>query len=93
METFYISNFKSNNNYVVKLIKHIFRIILVFLDALRTPNYSLEELLIKSCKIQTGLHKHHFYVYRTDFAMKRGQSACATTSLNAVKIVCSLVMV
>ena len=36
--------------------------------------------------MQTGLHKHHFYGYTADFAMKRGQSACATTSLNAVKI-------
>ena len=65
---------------------------LVFLDALRTPTYSLEEQLLKSCKMQTCLHKHHFYVYRSDFAMKRGQSACATTSLNAVKIACNIVM-
>ena len=61
---------KSNDDYVIRLIKQVFHIILVFLDALRTPNYSLEQLLIKSCKIQTCLHKHHFYIYRTDFAMK-----------------------
>ena len=78
--------------YVVKLIKQVFHIIFVFLDTLRAPNYSLEELLIKSCKMQTCLHKHHFYVYRTDIAMKRGQRACATKSLNAVKIACNLVM-
>ena len=84
--------FKSNNDYVVRLFKQVFHIILVFLDALRTPDYSLEELLIKSCKMQTGLHKHHFYVYRTDFAKKRGHISCATTSLYAVKIACDLVM-
>ena len=67
-------------------IQDFFYIILVFLDALRAPNYSLEELLNKSCKMPTGLHKHHFYVYRTDFAMKRGQNARAITSLNAFKI-------
>ena len=54
-------------------------LILVFPDALGTPNYFSEEMLIKSSKIQTGLHKHHSYFYRTDFAMKRGCSA--TTSL------------
>ena len=59
-ETFYISNFKSNNDYVVRLFKQIFHIILVFLDALRTP--------------------------------KRSQSECATTSSNALKIACNLVM-
>ena len=52
-ETFYISNFKSFNDSVVRLIKQVFNIILFFLGALRTPNYSLEELLIKSCIIQT----------------------------------------
>ena len=30
-ETFYISNSKSNNDYVVRLVKFFFRIILVFL--------------------------------------------------------------
>ena len=90
--TFYISSFKSNNYYVVRLIKQVFHIILVFLDALKTPNYSVEEILIKSCIMQICLHKHHFYVYRTDFATKRGQSASATTYLNAVKIACNLVM-
>ena len=70
----------------------IFHIIFVFLDALRTPNYSLEEILIISYKMQTGLHKHHFYVYRIDFAIKRGRSACATTSLNAFKTACNLVV-
>ena len=55
-ETFYISNFKSNNDYVVRLIKQVCHIILVFLDALRTPNYSLEQVLIKSCKMHTFLH-------------------------------------
>ena len=58
---------------------------------LSTPNYSSEEVLISSCKIRTGLHEHHFYFYRTDFAMKRSPSACATTSLNAVTIGCKLV--
>ena len=51
-ETFYISNFKSNNEYVVRLFKLVFLIILVFLDALRTSNYSSGELLIKSCKFR-----------------------------------------
>ena len=46
-------------------------------------------MLINSCIINTGLHKHHFYFYRTDFAMKRGHGECATTSLNAVKIACN----
>ena len=65
------ADFKSKNDYVVRLFKQVFFcIILVFFDALRTLNYSLEELLFKSCKMQTGLHKHHFYIYRTDFAMK-----------------------
>ena len=41
-ETLYISNSKSNNDYVVRLFKYIFHIILVFLDVLRTPNYSSE---------------------------------------------------
>ena len=59
-ETFHILNLKSNNDYVVILFKQVFHIILVFLDALRTPNYSLDEILIKSCKTQTGLLKHHF---------------------------------
>ena len=65
--------------------------ILVFLAALRTPSYSLEKMLVKTYKIHTGLHTHHFYIYKTDFAMKRGHRACATTSLNAVKIACKLV--
>ena len=90
-ETIYISNFNSNNDYVVRFLE-VFHIILVFLYALRTPNYSLDELLIKSCKMHTGYHKNHFYVYGTDFAMKRGQSECATTSLNAVKIACNPAM-
>ena len=77
---------------MVRLFKEVFHIILVFLDALRALNYSSEEMLIKSCKIHTGLHKHHFYSYRTDFAIKRGHSSCATTSLNAVKMACKLVM-
>ena len=47
-ETLYISNSKSNNDYVVRLFKYISHIILVFLDVLRTPNYSSEEMLIKS---------------------------------------------
>ena len=91
-KTVYISNLKSNNDYVVRLIKRVFHIILVFLDALRTPNYSLDELLIKLCKMQSCLHKHLFYVYKTDFAMKLGQSAYAVTCLNAVKIACNLAM-
>ena len=32
-ETFYISNFKSNNDYVVRLFKYVCHTILVFLDA------------------------------------------------------------
>ena len=43
-------------------------------------------------KNHTCAHKHYFYFYRTDFAMKRGHSAGATASLNAVKIACKLVM-
>ena len=68
-ETFYVSNFIHNNDYVVRLLKQVFHIILVFLETefFRTPNYSLEELLIKSYKMQTGLHKHPFYDYRTGF--------------------------
>ena len=66
--------------------------ILVIFDAFRTSNYSLEEMLVKTRKIHTGLHKHHFYFYRPDFAMKRGHSACATTSLSTVKIACKFVM-
>ena len=65
---------------------------LVFLDALKTPNYYSKEILIKSCKIHIGLHKHHFYFYRTDFAMKQGYSACLTAFLKAVKKVCNFVM-
>ena len=38
------------------------------------------------------LHKHHFYFYMIDFAMKRLHSACATASLNAVKIACKFVV-
>ena len=38
-ETFYFSSFKGNNDYVVRLFKQVFHIILVFLNALRTPNY------------------------------------------------------
>ena len=59
--------------------------ILVFHDPLRTSNYSLEEMVVKTCKIHTGLPKHHIYFYRSDFAMKRGHSACATSFLNTVK--------
>ena len=66
-------------DFVARLFKQVFHIILVFRDALRTPNYSSEEVFIKSCEIQTGLHKQHFYFYRTGFAMKRGHSACTTT--------------
>ena len=69
-----------------------FHITLVFLDSLRTPNYPSEEMLIKLCKIHTSLHKHHFCFHRIDFAMKRGHSTCATTSLYAFKIACELVM-
>ena len=69
-----------------------FHIILVFLNTFRTPNYSSKKMFIKSCKIHTGLHKHHSYFYRTDFAINRGHSACPTTSLNVIKIVCKLIM-
>ena len=65
---------------------------LVFLYALRTQNYCTEKMLIKSYNIVTDLHKRHLFFCRTDFVMKRGRSACATTSLNAVKIACKLVM-
>ena len=34
-ETFHILNFKSNNDNVVRLFKHVFHILLVFLYALR----------------------------------------------------------
>ena len=66
--------------------KIIFIYIFFLLDALRTPNYSSEEMLIKSCKIHACLHKHLCYMYfcRTDFAMKRGHILYAETSLNAV---------
>ena len=69
-----------------------FHIVLDFFDTVRTLNYSSKEMLFKSFKIHTGLHKHHLYFYRTGFAMKRGHSTCATTSLNAVKIACKLVI-
>ena len=60
-------------------------IILVLLDVLRAPNYSSEEMLIKSCKIQTDLQKHPLYFYRTDFTMKRSHIVGTITSLNVVK--------
>ena len=66
--------------------------ILAFLDAFRTSNYSLEEMLVNTCKIHTGLHNHQFYFYSFDFAMRRGHSAWAKTSLNTVKIACKLFM-
>ena len=82
-ETFYIATMIMWSDYKNKC----FNVILDFLDTLRTPNYTSEGMLMKSSKIHTGLHKHHFYLYRTDFAMKRGHSACATTPLNAAKLV------
>ena len=77
---------------MARVFKKVFHVISVFLDTLKTPNYSSKEMLIKSCKIRTGLHKHLFFFNWTDFAMERGHSACAPTSLNAVKIACKLVM-
>ena len=35
----------------------------------------------------TDLHNRHVYFCRTDFAMKRGHTASAITSMNAVKII------
>ena len=34
---------------------------IVILDALITPNYSLKELFIKSCKMQTGLPSYRLW--------------------------------
>ena len=47
---FSISNSKKNNGYVVRRFKQNFHIILVFLGALKTPKYSSDEMLIKTCK-------------------------------------------
>ena len=50
METFYISKVSGNTDYLVRLFKQVFQIILVFHDALRTPIYSSEEYLINHVK-------------------------------------------
>ena len=49
--------------------KTFFHIILVFLDALRTPNYSSEEIISKSCKIHKALHKHFGVSYIVKFGI------------------------
>ena len=90
-ETFDISNFKSNNDYVARLFKLVFHIILFFPDAKELRIISQRRCLSNYVK----LRQVYTRITSTCIGLicyEKRSYRCATTSLNAVKIACKLAM-